>query len=114
VSFEDAAEFSEWIGADAEFLAESHVIAFSCMHQGECMAVLVLFRSKAQPFSERIAGMLDTMRGIIAEQLRNVVKVHHRAKPGDWPNEADESDLEEGWRDADDYGFGGHEGGLAA
>jgi DNA-binding response OmpR family regulator len=114
VSFEDAAEFSEWIGADAEFLAESHVIAFSCMHQGDCMAVLVLFRNKAQPFSERIAGMLDTMRGIIAEQLRNVVKVHHRAKPGDWPKEADESDLEEEWRDADDYGFGGHEGGLAA
>jgi DNA-binding response OmpR family regulator len=113
VSFDDAGEFSEWIGVDAEFLADSHIIAFSCLHKGDCMAVIVLFRGKSQRFDERTAGMLDTLRTIIAEQLRTVVKVHHRASDSAWPRDIeDEDDLEQEWRD--EYGFGGHEGGLAA
>lgn len=112
VRFADAAEFAEWLGADAggECLADSQVIAFRCAHKGECLAVIVLFRKKEQPFEEKVAGTLDTMRGIIAEQLRNVIKVHHRAAAGEWPKEAES--------DADDLDFGLSEGddnyGMAA
>ena len=49
------------------------------------------------------------MRVIFAEQLANIIKIHHRSSPS-WPKEAwdDEADY-----DGDDYGFG-YEGGLAA
>jgi DNA-binding response OmpR family regulator len=114
VRFADAEEFSEWIGADAECLADSQVLAFKCAHKNECLAVIVLFRKKAQKFDEKLAGVLDTLRGIIAEQLKNVVKVHHRATPG-WPKEAKDGDLDYGLSESDDhYGFGPQEGGLAA
>jgi len=113
VAFADAEEFSDWIGADlhgAAFLANSNVIAFSCLHKGECLAVIVLFRNATTPFDEKLAGTMDTMRQIIAEQLSNVIKVHQRAKPS-WPKEAEEGDLD--YHD-DDLGFGGYEGGMAA
>ena len=110
VSFADAREFSEWIGADAGFLANSHVLAFSCMHKGDCLAVIVLFRSAKTPFDEKLAATIDTMREIIAEQLSNVIKVHQRARPS-WPKEASDGDLD--YHD-DDLGFGGFEGGMAA
>lgn len=116
VRFADAAEFAEWLGEEdgGECLADSQVIAFRCSHKGECLAVIVLFRRKEQPFNEKLAATLDTMRGIIAEQLRNVVKVHHRAS-NQWPREAEDGDLDYGLSEGDDnYGFGPHEGGMAA
>jgi hypothetical protein len=48
------------------------------------------------------------MRGIIAEQLANVIKVHHRAHAS-WPKEAQDGDLDYD----DDMGFGFQDG-LAA
>lgn len=110
VSFSDANEFAQWIGHDAGFLHDSQVIAFSCRHEGECLAVFVLFRKKAQPFDQKLAATLETLREIIAEQLGNVIRVHHRARPS-WPKEAETEvdDLDS----RDDLGFG-FEGGLAA
>lgn len=110
ISFSDSREFAAWIGADAGFLANSHVVAFSCMHQGQCLAVVVLFRNQSTPFEERLASPIDTMREIIAEQLSNVIKVHHRARHS-WPKEAEDGDLD--YYD-DDLGMGGYEGGMAA
>jgi DNA-binding response OmpR family regulator len=108
VSFDDADEFAAWIGADAGFLADSHIVAFSCRHKDECLAVIVLFRNKSKMFDDKVAATLDTLRGIIAEQLAQVVKIHQRSRPS-WPKEAAEGDLEFD----DDLGFG-FEGGLAA
>ena len=109
VSFEDAEEFGAWINADVDLLEDSQVIALSCRHGGDCMAVVVLFRRKCDPFQESLAGTLDTMRVIFAEQLAQIIKVHHRAAPS-WPKDA--------WEDGDEYGddrgIGGFEGGLAA
>ena len=110
VSFADAREFAEWVGTDAGFLADSHVIAFSCMHKGDCLAIIVLFRNAKTPFNEKLAGAIDTMRQIIAEQLSHVIRVHQRARQS-WPKEARDGDLD--YHD-DDLGFGGFEGGLAA
>ncbi len=109
VSFEDAEAFAEWAGADAGFLGGCQVLAFSCRHEGRCMAVMVLFRSKDEPFEEELAASLDILRSIFAEQIANVIRVHHRASPR-WPSDPlddDEYDV----TDYDEYGFGG---GLAA
>jgi hypothetical protein len=104
VSFADADEFAQWIGRDAGFLADSQVVAFSCRHRCDCLAVIVLFRNKANPFDEKMAAVIDTLREIIAEQLAHVIKVHHRAKPN-WPKEAHDGDLD--YNDDAGYGFGG-------
>lgn len=110
VIFNDAREFAEWIGMESGFLAKSQIVAYACRHEGECLAVFVLFRSKADPFADHLAGTLDVLRSIFAEQLAHVIRVHHRAMP-EWPAEPpdDEYDVP----DDCDYGFG-FEGDLAA
>ncbi|MCZ6835572.1 MAG: response regulator [Planctomycetota bacterium] len=107
VVFDDADEFSKWIDADVEFLEDSQIISYSCRKDEECLAVIVLFRRKSDEFPPELAGTLDMMRVIFAEQLSHIIKVHHRATPN-WPEEASWED------DVDDFGFGGYEGGLAA
>jgi DNA-binding response OmpR family regulator len=107
VAFDDAREFAQWIGADGSSLADSQVIALSCIHEGDCLAVLVLFRSREKPFEPRLGITLDIIRAAFAEQLARIIHVHHRARP-QWPQEADEYDEYD-----DDYGFG-YEDGLAA
>lgn len=109
ITFDDTQEFCDWIDTDSEFLTDAQVIAFSCMHKEECLAVVVLFRNKSDQFTEDLAGTLDTLRCIFAEQLSNIIKIHHRAKPS-WPDEAVDGGLD---YEGDDYGFG-FEGGLAA
>jgi DNA-binding response OmpR family regulator len=104
VSFDDAAAFADWIGADAGFLAGCHVLGFSFLHEGKCMAVMVLFRSKDDPFEESLAPAIDILRAIFAEQLANVVRIHHRARP-EWPK--DPLDDEYDASDYDEFGFGG-------
>ena len=105
VSFDDADAFAEWAGADAGFLAGCEVIAFSCQHEGKCMAVMVLFRSKDEPFEKSLAASINILQAIFAEQVANVIRVHHRARPS-WPKDPLEDDEFEAG-DYDDYGFGG-------
>ena len=105
ISFDDAAEFTEWVGADAGFLGGCQIVAFSCMYEGRCMAVMVLFRSKDEPFDEALAASIDILRTIFAEQVNHVIKVHHRANPS-WPKDPLQDDESEAG-DYDDYGFGG-------
>ena len=112
VSFDDADEFAEWIGADAGFLSGSQVVAFSCRHKKDCLAVIVLFRNKSAQFSATLGNVIDTLRPIIAEQLSNVIRVHHRARSS-WPKEAKGGSGDGDVDYNDDLGFG-FEGGLAA
>jgi len=90
VSFEDADEFSAWIGEGAQFLSDSHVIAYACRDEEDCMAVVVLYRNATMPFDESLANTIDTMRTIFAEQLKRVIRIHHRAQP-EWPADSDQT-----------------------
>ena len=105
VKFDDAEEFATWLGMDDELFADSQVVAFSCQHEGECLAIVVLFRSTAQPFEPKIARTLDLLRTIFAEQLSQIIKVHHRTSP-EWPKDQDADEYD------DDFGLGF--GGVAA
>ena len=67
------------------------------------MAVMVLFRSKDEPFEESLATTIDILRAIFAEQVAHVIRVHHRASPS-WPK--DPLDDEFDASDYDDLGFG--------
>jgi DNA-binding response OmpR family regulator len=113
VAFDDAQEFAQWIGMEDNFLAETQVIAMSCPHDDECLAVIVLFRPKSAPFEPQAARTLDIIRNIFAEQLAQVVRIHHRAAPS-WPEDmhADDQFDDDDFEDDDfDLPF---EGGMAA
>jgi DNA-binding response OmpR family regulator len=92
VRFEDAAAFAKWIGMESDFLADSQVIAFTARHEDEPMAVVVMFRRPGNPFGEEVAGLIELLRDIFAEQLATVIRVHHRATV--WPEEAFDDDAE--------------------
>ena len=62
--------------------------------------------AKADLFDPKLAGTLDILRTIFAEQLSQIIRIHHRATP-EWPMDAHEDEFD--WDD--DMGFGG---GLAA
>ena len=119
VRFEDTSEFAQWSGLDTEFFGECEVLAFSCRYDARTMAVIIMFRNRSKPFQEDLVGTIDTLRTIFAEQLHNVLNIHHRAEPA-WPDELagdfnnddefEEVDFDE-TEDDDAYGFGG---GLAA
>jgi DNA-binding response OmpR family regulator len=104
VSFDDADEFAKWIGLEGGFISDSQVVAFSCPHENEAMAVVVLFRNRTNPFLDDIAGVLDTLRTVFAEQLATVIKVHHRAS-AHWPKDADGASPD--FDDQFDEDFGG-------
>jgi DNA-binding response OmpR family regulator len=102
VRFDDADDFGAWIGVDPAFLSGSQVISFSCMHDEECMAIVVLFRKPSEPFKDELAALLDLLRDLFADQLATVIRVHHRASES-WPEEAVDDDAEfDG-----DCGYGG-------
>lgn len=88
------------MGDDAHWLEGSDALAFSCRHDGDCLAVGVLFRDRKNPFSDDAVAQLKSVADIFGKQLARVVKIHHRHRPEEaWPGFE---------RDSDD------EGGLAA
>ena len=106
VRFQDVEEFVKAIGPEADVLKSSDVVAIPCCFEGECLAVVFLFRNRETPFGEDLAPTLDALREVLGEQLATVVRVHHRIDP-EWPeNSYDETE------DSSDWGFG--EGGMAA
>jgi DNA-binding response OmpR family regulator len=103
VSFDDADDFAAWIGSDAGILEGSQVVGFSCRRDGECLGVVVLFRNKREPFADNLASILDLLRPILAQQIAQVIHVHHRASGG-WPKDAIDDELR---HEGDDEGYTG-------
>ena len=103
VSFDDADDFAAWIGSDAGILEGSQVVAFSCRKGGECLGVVVLFRNKREAFADNLASILDLLRPILAEQIAQVIHVHHRASGG-WPKDAIDDEFN---HEGDDEGYKG-------
>lgn len=100
VKFHDVKEFIEAVGPEAEILQNSDVIAMPCIHEGECLAVVFLFRDVKTPFPEEIAPLLESLRQVFGEQLAKVVRIHHRLD-AQWPDSVmDEAE------DFNDWGFG--------
>ncbi len=93
VRFDDASRFAEWIGIESAVIADSQVVSFSARHEDETMAIIVMFRRPGEPFGEDLASLLDMLRGIFADQLATIIRIHHRAAPS-WPDEAIDDDAE--------------------
>lgn len=92
MKFEDAESFARQDGVDAELFEESEIVSFTCNRGGHCLAIVTLFRNNGTPFTDEMAGMLDALRDIIAQQLGRILRVHKRSAD-EWPTEqSDESD----------------------
>jgi hypothetical protein len=96
--FDDAVEFVQDCGLGAEVDPNLEMVAVPCTHEGECLAVLYLFRSAAEPFADSVATVLDDLRVLLAEQLDRLIRVHNRLEQS-WPDEANDADEDEGWDD---------------
>lgn len=91
-------ELREWIGDDAAWLADSGAIVAPCRREGECLAVITLFRDRNRPFDDAAIEELGSIAEVFAEQLARVISIHHRHTPGSqWS----------GWETEDEDGSGG-------
>jgi hypothetical protein len=78
-----AAEITGAFGENAYWLSESHVVAFSCRRDGECLAVVVLFRDRRNGFPDAVLPALGMIAELFGKQLARVIHVHHRHLPKD-------------------------------
>jgi len=68
-------------GPGGEWLEESVITAFSCRQDGDCLAVVVLFRERRNPFPPAALQALKIIRELFGKQLARVIKMHHRHLP---------------------------------
>lgn len=87
--FEDSNEFIAQCNLGDDVATNQQMIAVPCHHDGECLAVLVLFRDESKVFDEPLATVLDILRRIFAEQLGRVISIHNRLVP-EWPEEPED------------------------
>ena len=95
LEFRSNAQIEAWIGDEGHWLSDSHVVAFSCCHEDECLAVFTLFRNLDMPFDDDFVPLMESVAEAFAKQLAHVIHVHHRALPidpeddyqgeNDWP-----------------------------
>lgn len=84
-----------WVGDDAAWLEDSHVIAVPCRDDDELLASIMLFRDNEEPFREGDVELLDAFRNMFGEHLAKVIHVHHRTKHMFGPDDDDGDD--DGW-----------------
>ena len=81
-----------WIGDDAAYLADCHVLAFACRDDEEPLAVVVAFRDGSQPFGGEYVQAAGALGQMLGETLSRIIRIHHRHLPE--PFETEEDGLE--------------------
>ncbi len=93
LEFLDNDSLTAWMGEDAAYLADAHVLAFSCRHDGECLAMFMLWRDAKALFAPDLVELLRSLSAAFTRQLAHVIHVHHRHLPDDdWPPFQDDHD----------------------
>lgn len=89
-----------FIGEDAAWLGDSGVAGLACRHEGEVLAIVMLFRDRSSPFGPLLLDQLRMIGEVFAAQLARVIHIHHRHLPkekwgciGDPPQCEDDDDL---------------------
>jgi len=90
VSVTDPQAMRQLLGEGCTALDDAHLQAITCKHEGEVLAVIVLFRHHAQPFEDAVAEALPAIGPIIAQSLARIIRVHHRHRPE--PPQSNDSD----------------------
>lgn len=99
-------ELKARIGEDAAWLGESAVAAMACRHDGETLAIFLLFRDRRSVFPPTVLEQVKTVGELFAAQLARVIHIHHRHLPKDkWGMLGDAStDGDNGDSFGDNYG----------
>lgn len=61
-----------------DFLREAGLVVYSCHHDGECIAVLTLFRDAKAPWATHTLSSLDRLGSLFGQQLARAVRTSHR------------------------------------
>ncbi len=92
-----ARDLENLLGADAHWLAECEALTFNCRHDGETLAVVILFRDRTTPFGSTAPTILRVVADLFGRQLARVIRVHHRHLPreqwGGFAEPDDDADL---------------------
>ncbi len=81
------------LGEDTYWLENASLCVLPCLHEGECLAVVALFRDRACPFPESLLSPLRIIREIFARQLARIIRTHHRHLPKHkWGSLGDDGD----------------------
>jgi DNA-binding response OmpR family regulator len=78
VHLTDNAALADWLGDDAAYLADSHMLAFPCWTENEVLAVMTLFRDGSEPFDDDHVARCAAIAPMLAQFLAKIVRVHHR------------------------------------
>lgn len=96
--FDDASEFVADCELGPEVDRDLDVVAIPCHHEGECLAVMYFFRRMDDAFSDETADLLNDLRGMLAEQISTLIRIHNRME-SDWPEEPADGEEESDWDD---------------
>ncbi len=98
--FEDAKDFVSECDLGPDVSSDLEMVAVPCHHDGECFAVMFLFRDSEQGFEDETAQVLGALRAILAEQLATLIRVHNRLE-NTWPDAPadEEGDEDLDWDD---------------
>jgi hypothetical protein len=72
------------LGEAAHLVPDPNAVIFPCIHKGECLAVVVLFRGTRSPYADGSLDRLRAMRPVFAAQLERVIRIHNRHKDEQW------------------------------
>jgi DNA-binding response OmpR family regulator len=97
----ERAQVEKYMAGDAAWIGDSHMVAFSCRHEGECLAIFLLFRDSKMVYADGLLPQLKTVRDLFAAQLAKVIKIHHRHIPKEKWGALGDMDEPRG----DDYGL---------
>lgn len=73
----------ELLGDSAAWLGDAAVLTFACRYEGECLAVVALFRDRHTGFSDDAVALCRWIADLFARQLSRVIHVHNRHVPRD-------------------------------
>jgi FixJ family two-component response regulator len=96
------AELNEALGDKASWIGDSELVVLPCHHDGECLAVVALFRDRHAAFPETLLPLLQCVADQFGRQLARVIHVHHRHLPKHkWGSPGDTGDADNGPDDID-------------
>lgn len=67
-----------WLGDDANWLADQHLILAPCRDDEQAMAAMLLFRDADQPFRDEDLKLINYITPFFGTHLSKLVRVHHR------------------------------------
>ncbi len=81
VHLTDDAGLRGTFGEDFDLLKGDHLVAVTCRHEDESLAILTVFRDASEPFDDNVVEMLAAVSSSLGTALARIIRVHHRGNP---------------------------------